>query len=194
MRPTRYLARLRRPITVTLSIGVVVVASLPFDSPAADPKVQRVVATPIPVSVFTPVGLSIPKIGLDVPVVPVGTYSDGTMGKPTNGTDVGWWLGRKAGKGNVLLDAHHDWNHAKGSFYYLYRLRPGNKVIVKGKHHRLVYRVVWVRNFDRDIDATELLGNKNGQVATLITCGGAFDPSVGTHLERIVVRAELASA
>ena len=51
-----------------------------------------------------------------------------------------------------------------------------------------------MKNYDRNIDATDLLGNENGQVATLITCGGTFDTIARTHRERVVARAELVTA
>jgi LPXTG-site transpeptidase (sortase) family protein len=99
--------------------------------------------------------------------------------------------------GNLLLDGHHDWNGRTGSFYRLPELKKGDEVVVvgDGKSKKLVYRVIWVKNYDRNIDATDLLGNKSGrQVATLITCGGTFDTIARTHRERVVARAELVTA
>jgi LPXTG-site transpeptidase (sortase) family protein len=156
--------------------------------------VHRVVAEPIEIPVFTPVELEIPKLKVKAPVVPVGTEPDGKMGSPRTAKDVGWWQGRKPGKGNVLLAAHHDWNGAVGTFYRLGELKPGDIVIVEGnkKPKELRYRIVWVKNYDRNIDATDLLGNKGKkQIATLITCGGTFDTIARTHRERVVARAEL---
>ena len=198
MRWTDLLARLRRPLTVTLSVAVAAGAFFPVrgDVPAA-PVVRRVIATPVPVAKFTPVRLEIPKIGVDNPVVPVGTLTNGQMQSPGTAEDVGWWAGRKAGDGNVLLDGHHDWNGKVGSFYRLPELKPGDEVVVRGDSpkERLTYEIVWVKNYDRNIDATDLLGNKKGtQVATLITCGGTFDTIARTHRERVVARAKLVSA
>ena len=150
----------------------------------------------MPIRAFTPVKLEIPKLGVDAPVVPVWTYEDGTMQSPKTADDVGWWAGRKAGKGNLLLDGHHDWNRRQGSFYRLAELKPGDVINVRGDDPTkvLTYRIVWVKNYDRNIDATDLLGNENGQVATLITCGGTFDTIARTHRERVVARAELVTA
>ena len=196
MHPLKLVMRLRRTLTVAVSAIAVAGATLPGRAvvPQAAPVVMhRVVATPKPIPVFTPTRLEIPKIGVDNPVVPVYTTTDGRMGAPTTAADVGWWAGRKAGKGNVLLDGHHDWNGVEGSFYRLADLKPGDRVIVKGDKpdQVLTYKIIWVKNFDRNINAKELLNGKAGQVATLITCGGTFDTIAHTHRERVVARATL---
>lgn len=192
-RLTNIAAAFRRPAIVSMSFAVVVSGLLPLDAAQRTPDVERVVATPTPIEVFKPVKLVIPKIDVEANVVPVWTLQDGTMDAPKSADDVGWWAGRKAGKGNLLLDGHHDWNGRVGSFYRLPELDEGDEIRVHGDEEDevLVYRVVWLKNFDRNIDATDLLGNKNGQVATLITCGGEWDSIAGTRRERVVARAEL---
>jgi LPXTG-site transpeptidase (sortase) family protein len=188
-------ATVRRPMVVIASVAVVMTSFLPTEAAPA-PVTQRVVFTPPPIKAFTPVSLSIPKIGVEAAVVPVWAYQDGTMESPKTANDIGWWAGRKAGKGNLLLDGHHDWNRQQGSFYRLAELKPGDVFTVKGNDPTkvLTYRIVWVKNYDRLVDASDLLGNKNGQVATLITCGGSFDTIARTHRERVVARAELVRA
>ncbi|MEX2394310.1 MAG: class F sortase [Actinomycetota bacterium] len=201
MRWTNIFGRLRRPITCFASVAVVVGSAMPIGqidaiASARTPTVQRVVATPIPIPVFTPVRLEIAKIGVDNPIVPVGTLQSGKMEAPKTAEDVGWWRGRKVGEGNVLLDGHRDWSGALGSFYRLKELQPGDTFSLRGKNgEKATYRIVWLKKFDRNIDATDLLGNKTkAQLATLITCEGVFDPSAGTAPERMVARAELVTA
>jgi len=182
-------------MTVTVSFAAAVVGFLPIDGFAiAQPQSYRVIATPVPAPVLVPVGMEIPKIGMQAPVVPVGTMSDGTMASPQGAVDVGWWQGRKPGEGNALFAAHVNWNGRQGSFSRLKELKPGDEIVVRGKDGAVKYRVVWVRNFDPNMDATELLGNESGgQIATLITCGGQFDRSIGHHTERVVARAVLSA-
>lgn len=197
MRLTSAAARLRRPTVIAASVGVVCASLVSTGATTQAPTLaaKRIVATPIPIPVFKPAKLTIPKIDVDAPVVPVGTEVDtGRMASPGTAGDVGWWAGRKAGKGNLLLDGHHDWNGRTGVFYDLAKLEVGDEVVVHGDSakEKLTYRVIWVKNYDRNIDATDLLGNKSGkQVATLITCGGTFDTIERTHRERVVARAEL---
>jgi LPXTG-site transpeptidase (sortase) family protein len=200
MRWTNILARLRRPLTCFASVAVAVGSAMPIGqldavASSAAPTVRRVVATPIPIPVFTPVRIEIAKIDVNNPVVPVGTLQSGKMEAPKTAADVGWWKGRKVGQGNVLLDGHRDWSGAHGSFYRLKELKQGDTLSLHGeKGKKATYRVVWVKRFDRTIDATDLLGNKTkAQIATLITCEGVFDRSAGTAPERMVVRAELVS-
>lgn len=196
MRFLRQLAyRARRPVLGLASVGVVVATFVVGEAPVAKPIALPAPAppTPTPIPVFTPLVMQIPKIAVEGPVVPVGTEADGTMGSPKGAVDVGWWSGRKAGEGNALFAAHVNWNGQVGPFYRLKELLPGDDVIVSSPGMAaLTYRVVWVKNYDGGIDATDLLGNELGkQTVTLITCGGQFDTSIGHHVERIVARAEL---
>lgn len=188
-------AGLRPLITVTASIVVVVVGFLPIDGSAAEELAgRRVVAEPVRAARFAPIQMEIPKIGVRGPVVPVGTQADGTMASPTGAVDIGWWQGRKPGEGNALFAAHVNWNGRLGPFYRLKDLKPGDEIVVRGDGESVTYRIEWIRNFEPDMDATELLGNESGeQIATLITCGGAFDRSIGHHTERVVARAVLSA-
>lgn len=195
MRFSALFERVRVPFTVSLSIAVVTIGFMPVEAAStARLATQRVVATPVPIPVLTPLEMEIPSIGVKAPVVPVGTEADGKMQSPTGAVDIGWWQGRKPGTGNALFAAHVNWNGALGSFYRLKELKEGDEIIVRGHGRTMTYRVAWVRNFGGGIDATDLLGNKSGeQVATLITCGGQFDRSIGHHLERVVARAVLSA-
>jgi LPXTG-site transpeptidase (sortase) family protein len=185
----------RVPLTVSLSIAVVTVGFMPVEAYSSGELVaHRVVASPVPVPVIKPVEMEIARIGVRAPVVPVGTLSDGTMESPKGAVPVGWWGGRKPGEGNALFAAHVNWNGVSGTFYRLKELREGDEIIVRGDGKTLTYRVAWVRNFAGGIDATDLLGTKPGeQIATLITCGGVFDRSIGHHLDRVVARAVLSA-
>ena len=202
------LARLRTPAVLVASVAVLGVSVGFGGTPKPAPQAtERVVpeSDPKPVSPFTPASVSIPDIDIEAPAVPVGTQADGAMGTPKNAVDIAWWSGRKAGQGNVLLAAHHDWKGATGSFYRLGELDVGDKIVVTGDEpdKKLTFYVTWKKNLDRNIDATDILGpqgdtdeyGKDGKiVATLITCGGVFDTSLRTHRERVVVRAELEPA
>jgi LPXTG-site transpeptidase (sortase) family protein len=181
---------------ILASIGVIAASLLSTGATREKPiSAVRIIATPKPIPKFTPVNLKIPSLGVDADVVPVWTeQATGRMASPGTAEEVGWWAGRKAGTGNLLLDGHHDWNGKTGVFYKLPELKVGDEVTVTGDKpdKTLTYRVVWIKNYDRNIDATDLLGNKKGhQVATLITCGGTFDTIARTHRERVVARAEL---
>ncbi len=195
MRALALAARLRRSLTVLASVAAVAAMTLPLE--AEQPRTSALVPATVTAKTFedfVPKRLQLPKLGIDAPIVEVLTAQDGTMGSPTNATDIGWYPGVKPGKGNALFDSHHDWNGAEGSFYRLEEMRPGDEIVVLGSKpgQKLVYTVVWNRQVNGGIDATDLLGaHKGRQETTLITCGGAFDTQTRHHVDRIVVRAEL---
>src|SRR4051812_9281358 len=195
MRLLAFAARLRRPLTIVASVAAV--ASMAFPTAAEQPKtltLAPVRLTAKKFADFTPSRLQLPTLGIDAPVVQVLTAQDGTMGSPTNATDIGWYPGVKPLKGNALFDSHHDWNGAEGSFYRLEEMRAGDTVVVFGSKpgQKLTYVVVWTQQVNGGIDASDLLGAHAGkQEATLITCGGAFNTQTRHHVDRIVVRAEL---
>jgi sortase (surface protein transpeptidase) len=191
-----FFARFRRPLTIVLAVAAVVLMTIPIkgQEPTAAALVRPAkLPSAQPPLTFTPARLQLPKLGVDAPVVQVLTDQDGTMGSPTNATDIGWYPGVAPGKGNALFDSHHDWNGADGSFFALEDMRPGDQVIVLGANgERQVYTVVWEKEVNGGIDATDLLGPHAGHnEATLITCGGAFNTFTHHHVDRIVVRAEL---
>jgi sortase (surface protein transpeptidase) len=190
-----FFARFRRPLTIGVGVAAVVAMAIPLQAQQRSHDLLRPARLPAPraVAAFEPVRLRIPRLGVDAPVVHVLTEQDGTMGSPTNATDVGWYPGVRPGAGNALFDSHHDWNGEDGSFFALETLRPGDRIDVLGSDGaRMTYTVVWEREVNGGIDATDLLGPHAGkQEATLITCGGAFDTLTRHHVDRIVVRAEL---
>jgi len=194
---TNVFARFRRPLTIIVSVAAAVAMTLPLQAQQTNkPPVLRPARLPsahAPAE-FTPTRLMLPSLGVEAPIVEVLTAQDGTMGSPTNATDIGWYPGVKPGNGNALFDSHHDWNGAEGSFYRLEEMKPGDQVVIFGSRpdEKRVYIVMWTKQVNGGIDATDLLGPHAGkQEATLITCGGAFNTFTRHHVDRIVVRAEL---
>jgi LPXTG-site transpeptidase (sortase) family protein len=195
MSMTNVLEGLRPLLTVAVSFAVVAAGFMPLEGAVSEElAVRRIVQEPVRLVQFTPGEMEIPTIGVRAPVVPVGTEADGTMASPTGAVDVGWWNGRRPGEGNALFAAHVNWNGRLGSFYRLKELKPGDEIVVRGDGKTVTYKVAWVRNFDPNMDAADILGNEAGdQIATLITCGGVFDTSIGHHTERVVARAVLST-
>lgn len=140
-----------------------------------------------------PAVVTIPKIGLEAPVVSVGLEEDGAMAAPTDPDTVGWYeLGPGLGvPGNAILAGHVDWGGRLRTFGQLRRLEPGDMVSVtdlSGAAYR--YRVTWTQLFDADTaPVEEVFAQSMEQEVTLITCGGVFDPATRQYLGRLVVRA-----
>lgn len=94
----------------------------------------------------SPRRLRVPDLGIDAPVVPVGTRGD-TLVPPTDPQQIGWWGdGAKAGaaNGRALL-AGHTVSTGGGALDDLESLRRGARVVVSGERGRVRYAVVSVR-------------------------------------------------
>ena len=76
-------------------------------------------------------GLRIPSLGIDAPVLPVGVDAHGEMEVPA-ATDVGWYrFGPAPGaEGSAVLAAHVDYDGRRGVFFELRRLEPGARLDV----------------------------------------------------------------
>jgi sortase (surface protein transpeptidase) len=137
--------------------------------------------------------IDLPTLGVRAPIVRVGIDGQARMVVPTNARDVAW-LDRGGIPGythNVVLAGHIDYSRIPGSFMRIAELRPGDEIAfaMDGRQH--TYHVVWTCAFPRETDrAEQIMGYTDKPSLTLITCGGSFDSSAGTHSLRVVVRAE----
>ncbi|HEY8489430.1 MAG TPA: class F sortase [Dehalococcoidia bacterium] len=159
-------------------------AALP---PAAADAPDPVVARPARLEdlsagpVALPVSLTIPAIGVDAPVVPVGLASGGTeVALPPDGGTVGWYRhGPVPGEaGAALLVGHVDlYPRQTGVFFRLRYLEPGERLAVRysdGSERR--FEVVARRTYRREELPADLVFAREGEpVLALVTCGGDFD-------------------
>jgi sortase A len=140
-----------------------------------------------------PVHIDIPKIGAHASVVPLGEDADGTMQAPSDPDTVGWYeLGTGIGTpGNALLDGHVDWAGRLRSFGLLRTLEPGDAVqLTDADGYVLGYTVRWIKLYEADAaPLDEIFDPTSDEEITLITCGGAFDPSIHMYVSRWIVRA-----
>jgi LPXTG-site transpeptidase (sortase) family protein len=115
------------------------------------------------------------------------------MASPSDPDTVGWYApGPGVGTaGNVLLDGHVDWGGRLRVFGLLKLLEPGDTIqITDTNGNVLTYSVVWKQLVDADDAPVEdIFAQGPQQELTLITCGGAFDPSIHMYVSRWVVRA-----
>ncbi len=138
-----------------------------------------------------PVHLLIPIIGLSLPVSVLTLNKDGTVNVPTNFAEPGWYDGdRSPGqKGSAVILGHVDNIHGPAAFYYLDKLRLGNRVYVTladGKH--LVFAVIGERMFEKTNFPDQLVyGARNYPALQLVTCGGIFDSYTHHYLSNIVI-------
>jgi hypothetical protein len=144
------------------------------------------------------------RVGVEAPIVRVGVDETGAMVVPTNARDIAWldegplrtdarpgapMLGRT---NNIVLAGHIDYDGVVGSFGGLQRLRPGDTVAVSMDGKVWVFEIKWSCLFDRNTPlASRIMGYTETPSVTLISCGGVWDPSAGTHDKRVAVRGEL---
>jgi Sortase domain len=138
-----------------------------------------------------PVRVRIPSIGVDASVRAEGLASDGSMAVPPV-REVGWYApGSAPGdeQGSAVLAGHVDYNGVRGAFFDLRALVAGSEVVVTdtaGSDHR--FRVTERFQVGKGELPIQRLFRRTGAPAlTLITCGGAFNPSLGHYADNIVV-------
>jgi LPXTG-site transpeptidase (sortase) family protein len=141
-----------------------------------------------------PVRLLVPSQNINVEIVEVGVTADGALEAPTDWTKAGWYKksafpGRK---GNVIIDGHYDTNTGSAAaFWNLKNLKVGDKVVVADEygveHTYVVNELIHVSI--TDTNRLEKLNKHSGRTLTLITCGGFWNPVIGTYDERLIVKA-----
>jgi sortase (surface protein transpeptidase) len=143
-----------------------------------------------------PAYLSIPALGVLAKVEHVGVDKENNMDIPKDPFNAAWFKpGTVPGKvGNAVMDGHLDWYGVKEAiFYYLGRLKPGDRLYVRD-----------VRGVDRAFSVTkqlvctwqncplqEIFGAANTARLNLITCNGTFNRSQQNYDRRLVVFADL---
>jgi sortase (surface protein transpeptidase) len=139
-----------------------------------------------------PVRLVIPALGIDAPIVRVGSRN-GEMEVPATASEVAWYgPGPRPGEqGSAVLAAHVAWQKRNGVFWNLRDLPPGAAIEVwfdSGAVHR--FEAVALEAYPKsDLPSGEIFRRTGEPVLTLITCGGAFNPSIGRFTDNVVAYA-----
>jgi LPXTG-site transpeptidase (sortase) family protein len=146
-----------------------------------------------------PVGLLIPAIGVDTPVMRLGLAPDGSVQVPpiTAHDRAGWYrhsptpgqTGPSVILGHVTVGAHGD-----GVFRHLDRLRRGDRIAARLENGTTAeFAVTEVRTVAKaDFPAKDVYGNVNRPELRLITCGG---PRTGEdYRDNVIVFAASGSA
>jgi sortase (surface protein transpeptidase) len=140
-----------------------------------------------------PVGLSIPALGVESQVVPVGLEPNGEMEVPP-ADQAGWYFyGPRPGEadGTAVIAAHVDYGGQRGVFFDLRSLQVGAEIVVTDEAGAPQRFVVTERyQVDKNQLPIEQIFVADGPPGlTLITCGGDFDGGARSYRDNIVVRA-----
>jgi LPXTG-site transpeptidase (sortase) family protein len=159
------------------------------------PDITRVDGTLVPGAAPSrplPVAVTIPSIGVEAPVVPVGV-DDGEMDIPRTAGEVAWYrYGPAPGEqGSAVLAAHVAWERRPGAFRDLVRLEPDAVIRVTYDDGTVrSFRVVALASYDkRSLPFDAVFARSGDPVLTLITCGGDFNPSLSSYEENVVAYA-----
>jgi LPXTG-site transpeptidase (sortase) family protein len=164
---------------------------------------QAVVAPPGEADAHRPVRISIPRIGVDAPIVVLGLDSGNYPDVPDSGSEVAWYtFSTPPGDGsNAVFSGHVDWYYwgmpAEGVFYHLRELQLGDEISLEredGSQIRYAVTGNVAVAYD-DPNVVKVMQPTVKDVITLITCGGTWrrdhsNPTGGNYSHRVIVRAE----
>jgi hypothetical protein len=143
--------------------------------------------------VSQPVSLTIPAIGVQGNIIHLGLTASGALQVPSSTAVAGWYTGspRPGAVGSAVIAGHIDSKTGPGIFFRLSALHPGDQVYVRRADGTLAdFRVTVVRQFPKDTFPTAAVyGAVPDSELRLITCGGTFDPQLGSYLSNTVVYA-----
>ena len=181
--PTTQAGGTTPPVTSTLAANQ--------KAPTRRPVVRHFAARSVPVH------LTIPNLGVSVPLTSLGLNKDGTVSVPTNFAVPGWYkYGPTPGqRGSAVILGHVDSYKGPAVFFYLSRLRPGEPVVVNLADHAVVhFKVIGVREYSKsDFPDKIVYGMRPYSALQLVTCGGVFDRATGHYESNIVVYTTMTS-
>ena len=133
--------------------------------------------------------LSVPAIGVDAGIIPVGVTGRGELAIGRSVRDVYRWRdGVVPGQQGSAVLAGHTWSKGRGVFDRLGRLDVGDRVRV-GRNRFEVTRVRRVTRMSRS-EVAALFSDRGPARLVLITCGGR-DNTTGVYRTRIIVNARM---
>jgi LPXTG-site transpeptidase (sortase) family protein len=163
------------PLLVLAAVLAAVGLVLPSGQAAGHGKHARRPAVALS-AIGAPVRLVVPSVGIDAPVVPIETSTDGVLTPPADVDTAGWWQRSAepgARKGQVLVTGHtvHD---GDGSMDAMGGVKPGDQVRLRRGGKTALYRTTAVAVYSKAKvaeRATKLFGQDGGHGRlVLVTC------------------------
>lgn len=165
-------------------------APLP-DIPVRDASLAPVAPAP------EPAHLTLPTLGVDLPVDPVGVEEDGQMEVPPHAERAGWYrFGPAPGDpaGAAVIAAHVDSiaSEGLGPFARLRDLDPGDPVDVTLADGSVVhFAVADVSQVPKtDVTWPDVFDREGPPRTVLVTCGGKWQPDVRHYSDNVIVALE----
>ncbi len=169
-------------------------------SASASPSAGQGTPAARPVEPMTrsdPERISIVRLDVNAPLVPVGRASDGTVATPSFAQPhtAGWYSGSvtPGQQGTSVIVGHVDTPTGPAVFYPLAVARPGDTVVVTRADHSVAdFTVDAIKVIPRDdFDESQVYAATGRPEMRLITCGGTFDKVTQEYSSNVVVYAHL---
>jgi sortase (surface protein transpeptidase) len=141
--------------------------------------------------------LTIPVLGVQTKVEKVGVDKQNNMDIPKDPNNAAWFQpGTIPGNvGNSVMDGHLDWyGIPQGIFYYLYSLKPGDRVYVrddKGVDRAFIVTGQLLCIYNK-CPLLDIYGKTGLTRLNLITCAGVFNRASQNYDKRLVLYSEMA--
>jgi len=142
-----------------------------------------------------PTNLIIPNINVNSPIEYVGLTPEGAMDVPKDQSNVAWLQTstRPGETGTAVIDGHYGWKDKKPSaFDNLYKLRSGDKILVKDEKGVDIYFIVReLKRYSYGANAEAVfISNDDKSHLNLITCEGTWDQRIKGFSTRLVIFAD----
>ncbi|MEU4791131.1 class F sortase [Micromonospora tulbaghiae] len=169
-------------------------------TPGAPGATDTTSPAPAPLPRSAPVTISIPRIGVQAPIMSLGTNPDGTVQVPPldQAMQAGWYSpGASPGEaGNAVIVGHVDSAQlGPAVFFNLGALVPGDTIVVARQDgSAATFTVREVGSYPKTaFPAAQVYGPSDVPALRVVTCGGVFDKTAGSYLNNIVVYAAMTS-
>ena len=170
-------------------------------TPAATESAAAPASNVHPLTQSTPTKIAIPKIGVSSPVGSIGLRPDGRVEEPplSKPNLTGWYdEGVTPGEvGPAVILGHVDANGKPAVFARLKDLKPGDKIAVSRRDGTTAtFAVQTAQRVDKDAFPHKKVFGESLDHASLrlVTCGGAFDKTIGHYKDNLIVYAKLISS
>lgn len=142
-----------------------------------------------------PTQVTMPRLGLSVPVAPVGVDVDGRMAIPEDVGQAGWYRHGPApgDEGNTVIAGHVDSRtQGLGAFSQLLDLEVGDVVEVGlADGTTTSWTIAGRETIDKlEVVPRELFSRQGPSQLVLVTCGGEFDGSERSYESNVIVVAQ----
>lgn len=144
-----------------------------------------------------PTKVTLPGLGVSAPIIDLKLKADKRMEVPNNGTQAGWFKSSPTpGElGPAIIAAHVTHASKPAVFFELSGMRKGDKIEVEREDGTTAtFGVTSVGQYPKaKFPSEEVYGSVNNAALRLITCGGVLDGETGSHVDNVVVYADLLS-